>query len=135
MESVLKQHNIRVTPNRLMVGNVLKQSDRPLSMAEIETAIETIDKSSVLRVLAHFSEHRLIHTIDDGSGSLKYELCRGEHGHSIDDMHVHFCCETCGQVTCLNTEPIPSITLPEGYTITSAAYMVRGHCPHCARQS
>jgi len=89
-----------------------------------------MDKSSIFRSLSLFSEHELVHAIDDGSGSLKYELCTGEN-HSVHDMHPHFHCEVCGRTYCLRDIDVPQPCLPDGFTAHAVNYVIKGECPGC----
>jgi len=66
---------------------------------------------------------------------VRYELCRSHHGHEHDDdQHAHFYCEQCGRTYCLETTPIPLVTLPQGFEMTSINYMVKGICPLCGEK-
>lgn len=130
IEQALQCKGIRPTANRLLVARCLDQLHHPASMAQIEQTIDTMDRSSVFRVLTLFVEHDMVHVIDDGSGSLKYELCRGRHGHSVDDMHAHFRCETCGRVFCFD-QPVPKLNLPAGFTLLTTNFVGKGICADC----
>lgn len=130
-ETYLEKRGVKPTANRLLVWKCLSASPHPISLSDAEEALQTMDKSSIFRVLTLFLEHHIVHAIEDGSGSLKYELCTSEGEHSIDDMHVHFHCESCRKTFCLPTTHIPAVELPEGFTAHSANYVVKGECPEC----
>ncbi len=130
-ELLLQEHGVKPTANRIVVLRTLAEAGRPLSLTEMERRILTIDKSGVFRVLTLFREHHLVHVIDDGSGGVRYELCRSHHDGSDDDMHVHFYCERCHRTFCMEQMPIPPVEVPEGFSITSVNYVVRGVCPGC----
>ncbi len=131
--AMLESRGIKPTANRLLVLRTMCSIGHPVSLTELETIMETVDKSSIFRVLALFAEHNLIHGIEDGSGTMKYEVCEGKDGCSIADMHTHFYCEACHKTFCFKTINIPSISLPEGFTMNSANYIVKGTCPDCTR--
>ena len=76
-------------------------------------------------------KNNLVHTIEDGSGSLKYELCNSHSHDSYDDQHVHFYCEACGQTYCLHHINIPRVELPEDFVVNSANFIIKGICPKC----
>lgn len=125
-------HGIKPTANRIIIVEALAGADRPLSMTELEDKVESIDKSNVFRSLNTFREHHLVHTIEDGGDSVRYELCLStDEGHD-DDMHVHFYCEQCHKTFCLPDTPVPSVNLPEGYVMDSVNYVIKGMCAHCA---
>ncbi len=131
-ETLLASHHIKPTANRIVVAKTLAAAERPMSLSELEYKILSIDKSSVFRVLTLFREHHLVHVIEDGGDGVRYELCHSHDGHAEDDdQHVHFYCERCHRTFCLHDTPIPTVSLPEGYRLTSINYMVKGLCPEC----
>lgn len=131
---LLEQHGIKPTSNRIVVVKALAREEHPVSMSDLENTILTIDKSGIFRCLTLFRKHRLVHSIEDGGGGVKYELCHSHDENDDDDMHVHFHCECCQRVFCLHDTPVPQIDLPEGYVMTSVNYMVKGVCADCARR-
>ena len=49
----------------------------------------------------------------DGSGSIKYEMCRAEGGDCLPgNRHVHFFCEMCHRTECITDVKIPVEQLP-----------------------
>lgn len=131
---ILEQRGIKPTANRLLVLRTMCAMGHPVSLTELETVMETMDKSSIFRVLTLFASHHLVHAIEDGGGTMKYEICEGDGRCSLDDMHTHFYCETCHRTFCFKAIHIPEIELPEGFSMTSINYMVKGTCPECSRR-
>lgn len=128
--SKMKNHGVRPTAVRVMVGRLLDSADHPMSSLEIEMALDTVDRSTITRTLAIFSENGLVHIVEDGSGAAKYEICTSDHNEKDSDMHLHFHCVNCGRTMCLPI-PIPAITLPEGFTAESANFTISGRCDIC----
>ena len=128
----LERKGIRVTSIRILVMEALMRASRTMSLADLETELETVDKSSIFRTLELFEEHHVVHAIDDGSGSVKYELCEGGDECSISDMHTHFYCEECHRTFCLKEISVPQVELPEGFHANSINYIVKGICPECS---
>ena len=132
-EKLLASHGIKPTANRIVVARTLAAAERPMSLTELEYKILSIDKSGVFRALTLFREHHLVHVIEDGGDGVRYELCYSHDGHAEDDdQHVHFYCERCHRTFCLPDTPIPSVSLPQGYHLTSINYMAKGLCPDCS---
>ena len=132
-EKLLASHGIKPTANRIVVAKTLAAAERPMSLTELEYKILSIDKSGVFRALTLFREHHLVHVIEDGGDGVRYELCYSHDGHAEDDdQHVHFYCERCHRTFCLPDTPIPSVSLPQGYHLTSINYMAKGLCPDCS---
>ena len=132
-EALLESHKIKPTANRILVLRTLAEVRQPLSLSELECEMLSVDRSSVFRVLTLFREHHLVHVLEDGSDSVRYELCHSTDGHEHDDdQHVHFYCEQCQQTFCITDVPIPTVCLPDGYVLESVNYMAKGLCPRCA---
>lgn len=138
--SALEQHHIRPTAIRLLVYEELSKAQYALSLTDLEAKLGTVDKSSIFRTLSLFLKHHLVHCVEDGSGMLKYALCPpdchcGEEDHQgLDDLHTHFHCERCGHTFCLRGLPVPQVSLPQGFTLSTANYVLVGLCPECARK-
>ena len=133
--ATLKEAGIGATSNRVLVLRQLLQAECPLSLTDIDTALETLDKSSILRVLNLFLEHSLVHAVEDGRGVAKYEICHGDHHeHSEQDMHCHFYCTGCRRTFCMEDVAVPAVPVPEGFRVESVNYMLKGLCPDCKRK-
>ena len=130
-EALMLDHGIKPTANRILILRALLRAGRPLSMTEIETALESVDKSIISRTLSVFRAHHLLHALSDGE-SVRYEVCHCAEEEADNDRHVHFHCERCGRTYCLETMPVPPVLLPEGYVVESVEYMAHGICPACA---
>lgn len=133
-EEKLLSHQVRPTANRELVLRLIAESDRAVSLSDIETALETVDKSTISRILNLFLDHHLLHAIEDGSGSVKYELCGGKYEHSVQDMHPHFYCEQCHRTFCMQSVTIPPVEVPRSYVVNSVNYVLKGVCSDCAKK-
>ncbi|MDE6338989.1 MAG: transcriptional repressor [Muribaculaceae bacterium] len=130
-QKMMTEAGIKPTSNRLIVLKALLSAKAPLSLIELETILDTLERSSILRVLTLLHEHDVIHTLEDGRGITKYEICRGNHHCSIDDMHPHFYCEKCNKVFCFDSIATPIIEVPTSFKIRTVNYMLKGICPNC----
>lgn len=130
-EQILERVGIKPTANRILVVRELAASEHPLSLTELEAKIESMEKSSVFRVLSLLLQHHAVHAVEDGRGVAKYELCLDDHTDCPNHMHVHFYCERCHEVYCFANIPTPAVELPEGFKTSSVNYMLKGICPKC----
>ena len=131
----LEERGVKATANRILVLRELMHATGPLSLGDLEITLAPMDRASIFRVLELFSKHEILHVIEDGSRSQKYEVCHGHHHHSVADQHVHFYCERCGEVTCFEEIPAPAVALPDSYEVRSLNYMLKGVCPKCRAKS
>ncbi len=128
----LEKKGVKPTALRLLILRTLIEADAAVSLSDLGVRLETVDKSTIFRTLTLFLAHHVIHAIEDGSGSLKYEVCASECDCTVDDMHTHFYCECCHQTFCFKHIHIPRVDLPEGFQVESINYMVKGTCAACS---
>lgn len=132
-EKYLVSRGVRPTSNRILVMKELIKAHRPVSLADMEALLDySMDKASIFRVFELFADKNVVHVIEDGSRSIKYELCYGNTNHSIDDQHAHFYCEQCKTTYCMENVKVPLIDMPEGFHPQAINYVVKGICPNCA---
>lgn len=130
-EKILEDARVRVTANRLLVLRALLAAKTPLSLIELETELETLDRSSISRTLTLFADNDLVHMIEDGRGITKFELCHSHDHSEANDEHPHFYCEKCHRVFCLDSEMVPHVAVPAGFEVRSVNYMLKGLCSNC----
>lgn len=134
IENILTDRGIKPTANRILVMKELMKASHPVNLADLEVLLEfSMDKASIFRVLELFAEKDVVHVIEDGSRSLKYELCHSENKHSIADQHAHFYCEHCKETYCIEAARVPMIDIPDGFTPHSINYVIKGICPKCSK--
>jgi len=129
---ILKSHNLRVTDCRLDVIQFFLDSKGALSLGDLEGAYKNYDRVTLYRTLNSFLESGILHKIPNESGTATYGLCHDtcspeQHTHN----HIHFKCNTCGQIECLDDKEVPKVTVPEGYTMERVNLIVDGVCAQC----
>ena len=68
----LEHRGIKPTATRLLILRAMFRGDETVSLPQLERLLPTVDKSTISRTLSVFLLGKLIHAVDDGSGSLKY---------------------------------------------------------------
>lgn len=131
----LQLRGIKPTANRLLILRTMMQLDRAVSLLDLETELQTVDKSTIFRTITLFLGHHLIHGVDDGTGSLKYAVCSNDCDCSVDEQHTHFYCEQCHRTFCLKSIHVPIVQLPEGFSVRSVNYVMKGLCAECAHRN
>ena len=123
--------NIKPTAMRELVLQVLNEQNSAISLPELEKKFNKVDKVTLYRTLKTFEKNKLIHSIDDGSGTVKYALCQDTCECLPEDLHVHFLCTKCQQTYCLTDISIPSIALPVNFKLETINMVVKGICSNC----
>jgi len=131
IDNKLNSKNIKPTAMRQLVLHVMTEQKTAISLPELERKFEKADKATLYRTLKTFEKYKLIHSIDDGSGTVKYALCQDTCKCQPEDLHVHFLCTKCNQTFCLNDFPIPQINLPNTFSLESVNMVVKGVCSNC----
>lgn len=107
----LRGQGYRVTPQRVLVREVLQHSAEHLSAQDVHAALRerfpTVDLSTVYRVLELFVRLGLVAKSDLGEGRAVYEWCP-DHG-----AHHHMVCAHCGGVTHFDSTRITGVVLDE----------------------
>ena len=131
IELLLKKHGIRLTGIRILILKEMFKFKNTFNLTDLEISLDTIDKSTIFRTIILFEEQHLLHSIEDGSGSVKYCVCTQDHICNINELHAHFHCEVCKQTFCIENEHIPLILLEDGFVAKSINYTIKGICPKC----
>jgi Fur family ferric uptake transcriptional regulator len=131
IDKKLSTKNVKPTAMRELVLKILSEQTSAVSLADIENMFNKADKTTLYRTLKTFEENKLIHSIDDGTGAVKYALCKESCQCHPEDLHVHFFCIKCQHTFCLSDIPIPSINLPVNFSIENINMVVKGVCSNC----
>lgn len=132
--SRLEDRGIKATAIRLLIFKAMLKADKAFSLSSLEETLDTIDKSTLSRTLTLFHNQRLIHSIDDGSGSMKYSVCSEDCQCTIKDLHVHFNCTRCKSTFCLESISIPRVSLPDGFVLQNINFVMKGLCAECSEK-
>lgn len=133
LEIMMKEHGVKPTAMRMLVLRCIVEAGETLTLRQIEEELCTADRSTIFRTLCLFEQHHLLHSIHDGSGSVRYEACHSSHNHeNDDDRHPHFRCLRCGRTICISECRIPKVELPEGFQAERVDYVVTGVCAACS---
>ena len=127
----LTSRNIKPTAMRELVLDILTVQSAAISLSDLEQNFHKSDKVTLYRTLKTFEEKKLIHSIDDGTGAVKYALCKETCQCHPEELHVHFYCLKCQHTFCLTDIPIPSINLPVNFSIENINMVVKGVCSNC----
>lgn len=132
---LLDVRSIKPTANRLLILRSMVEAGCALSQREVEDRLPTLDKSVVSRTIHLFLSQKLIHTIVDDTGSVKYAVCEVHCNCEVYEQHTHFTCARCGRTFCLEDIRAPMVCLPEGFSLHSINYVVKGICADCNQKT
>ncbi len=129
----IRERGLKATPSRISVMKVLESDHRAYAHADLETIFSTMDRVTLYRVLNDFEETGLVHKVIDMDGVTRFAYCK----HSCPDTHhadehVHFNCQVCRKMFCLENMPAPSFNIPKGFKAMGQNVLVFGLCKSCS---
>jgi Fur family ferric uptake transcriptional regulator len=131
-EELMTVKNIKPTAMRLLVLEYLLKQTTATSLQDLETEFKHADRITLYRTLKTFEEKKLVHAINDHSGSVKYALCETScKGDTHTDLHLHFYCTSCQDTLCLPRTKIPAVNLPENFQLEELNLIAKGMCDKC----
>ena len=134
-EQLLRQHEIRVTAQRLAVLNAV--SARPHATADdladdVRTRIGTVSRQAVFDALGVLADKGLIRRIQPARSAARYE-------DRVDDNHHHLVCRDCGRMVDVDCaagyRPCLDVDDDYGFDIDEAEVIYWGFCPACQKAS
>ncbi len=128
----LRDQGYRITPQRLIILDIMEQENRHLTPVEIyQRAIQRlpgITETTVYRTLDFLTRNGLALVAHIGEGKLVYE--------SASRKHHHLICRQCGHTVEIGTEQLEILytRLKEetGFTIDCYHMTFFGLCPDCS---
>jgi len=132
LEKKLYQKGINPTAMRLLVLEKLSQQKFAISHKELTSLFDRADNTTLFRTLKTFLKYKLIHTIEDGTGLIKYALCQEGCTCSPEDLHSHFHCTQCKQTFCLTDTVVPVVSLPKNFHLQEINLVLKGICDKCS---
>ena len=120
----------RNTQAKKQILEFIQNSPNAVSHGDIYSKMEELcDRVTIYRVLERLVNENKIHKIVNVDGVINYATC-----HSCTNIHyhnhVHFSCEKCKAVTCLDENEI-NFSLPKNYIFKDSFFTVSGICPNC----
>jgi len=126
---VLNNRNLKRTSCREGIIDLMLASDKALSENEIrEKLFGNYDRTTFYRSFKTLEEHKIIHKIVVDNQTVKYAL---DNSVTLKNEHVHFYCNDCHTVKCLDSVAVQNVNLPEGYAEIETEVLVKGICANC----
>jgi Fe2+ or Zn2+ uptake regulation protein len=124
----LKENNLKVTPQRLLILKYLGEHCTHPTTEEIYSNLKTnnpsLSKTTVYNSLDTLEKHGIIQSITISGSELRYDFKEG--------MHHHFLCKKCGKITDINVEcPNLDSMLECGHDVEEVHGYFKGICIKC----
>jgi len=125
----------RNTQAKKTILEIVNQSSTALTHLEIQKQTDELcDRVTVYRVLNRLVDEGLVHKIIDLNGVVNFASCKTSCSHKHAHNHVHFSCNQCKEITCVENV-VPELSMPSEYQIDEINITVSGVCPKCKNLS
>jgi Fur family transcriptional regulator, ferric uptake regulator len=134
---ILRQYNLKNTPVRIDVLDVLLSARVALSHADITEKLKgkEIDKVTLYRTLNSFTEKGLTHKVATDDRNWLYAIFDEDLLHpETEHYHAHFVCNKCEKIYCLPVEEnnvMNRNSVNRGFRVMSTEVRLHGLCPIC----
>lgn len=120
----------RSTKSKEDVLQALKARGSAMSHEMLEAESEGYNRATIYRILNRFREDGIVHRIIGANGKQYFAVCRNCEKENHNHNHIHFQCNNCEKVECLEDEP--KINLPKDYILKDFNALVSGLCSDCS---
>ena len=135
VEVRLRRADLRYTPGRRTIVELLISEGHPVSLPDIEARVPDVPRSSAYRHLGDLQRAGVVRRIATSDEFARFELAE-----DLTEHHHHLLCTACGRV--LDVTPTPEfersvakmvreLADSQGFAPTSHALDVIGHCENC----
>lgn len=130
----LNEADLKATPARLAIMQLLEQTDKPIDIASITEFLKKneikADQATVFRIINMFTERGLTKQIQLQEGKFRYEL-------SNKEDHHHLVCMSCGDIQDISDCNISAlekeIAKKKQFKVTSHSLEFFGMCANCQK--
>ncbi|NOX14719.1 MAG: transcriptional repressor [Epsilonproteobacteria bacterium] len=117
VNQIIKEKNLKLTPARIEVLEMLMSKNRPISYEDIKDEL-SMDKATFYRNIAKFEKSSIIRSFESNDKKRYFSL--------EQNFHPHFICTKCDTISCLSEKNLIDM---DGYKIESI--IIKGICPLC----
>ena len=128
---ILQKKGLRETDFRKTVLKVFQKHSNAITINTIEKALKEFDRITLYRTIKIFIEKGVIHEISLNGKETNYALCSDCSEDDHKHQHIHFKCDECNKVYCVEVEYLPKIEL-KGYKINQLEIQASGKCNNCS---
>ena len=130
---ILSNKSVRATENRLSVLGAFLHYQKPINLKTIRDYVEGIDRVTLFRILSLFKSKKIIHKIVLENGLIYFAICNEKcsSDSGCAHTHVHFLCNVCEDVSCLEVDAFPTVNHP-GFSFSSLSINASGTCVNCS---
>ncbi|UCE73961.1 MAG: transcriptional repressor [Methanomassiliicoccales archaeon] len=126
--NILKEHEIKVTPQRLEIMKYLDEHREHPNVDKIYSALKkknpSLSKTTIYNTLETLREHNIIQALTISGNELRYDF--------KNSVHHHFLCKECGQIFDIDVEcPNLNKMLKDEYRVDEVHGYFKGECKAC----
>lgn len=131
MKNLLKHKKLSSTSFRKEVLEIFLKHNNAIPLSIIENELKDYNRITLYRTIKIFLKEGIIHEISINGEESNYAICKeGCCSSKHEHQHLHFKCDKCGVIFCVEIEEFPTIELPN-YKINQLEIQASGICKEC----
>jgi Fur family ferric uptake transcriptional regulator len=129
---IINNHNLKRTSCREGIIEVVMTAHQALSENEIRARLSgNYNRTTFYRSFKTLEKHQILHKIVVDNQLVKYAL---NNAVTHKDEHIHFYCNECNAVHCIDNVQVHKYQLPDGYFDIETEVLIKGICANCKKQ-
>lgn len=129
---LLRNRNLKATSKRIEVLSVISQNEKAIPLSEIQKSLKDFDRVTLYRTIQALTENGIIHKAMSDEKNTYYAICSHRcSSHQHDHKHIHFKCNSCHTVSCVQAEQSISLSIL-GHSIEDFEIEAKGICASCS---
>ncbi|MBL4661997.1 MAG: transcriptional repressor [Flavobacteriaceae bacterium] len=130
MKDLLAEKKISKTPFRKDVLAIFHKYKNAIPLSMVEKELNEYNRITLYRTIKIFLEKGILHEITISGEASNYAICQDCDTAVYNHQHVHFKCNKCNAIFCVEVDEFPNIKLP-GYKIEQLEIQATGLCLEC----
>lgn len=131
LSEILKSRQLSLTKSRIRLLKILADTGFPISGGEIEKKINgKCDRATIYRNLNILTAKGIIQRVLSGN-SVRFKFNPDFPEMHPEKDHIHFQCEICRELVCMEELLVEDFPLPDGYLKTENQFLIIGICKKC----
>lgn len=128
---LLRQRGLKLTAFRSRLLDIFSSHNTAIEQKKLETELGDFDRVTLYRNLQSLTQAGVLHKAIENDNQTYYAICPPScTSDSHEHEHVHFVCDSCERVSCIEVAHFPRIQI-EGYQIESVDIKLQGVCDDC----
>ena len=132
IKKTLNERKLKATTMRVAVLEQFYNESNAIALSKLQESLGDFDRVTLYRTIQSLVKTGMIHKALEEKHETFYALCNDCTLHNHSHSHIHFKCDECGEVSCLDSNYSIQIKEDGVYKIKQLSIKASGICKNCA---